>query len=70
MLKIYGIYSSDMVLQRNMLNCLSGNATPGSLVTLNFRNKTYKSNCDDKGDFNLEFESGKEGGPFKLLICN
>ncbi|MBR5646412.1 MAG: hypothetical protein IKX23_07225 [Treponema sp.] len=70
MLSIYGIFSSGMVLQRNAVNCINGKSENNGKIKVCFRNKEYIENCDENGEFKIEFDGGKEGGPFELSVCN
>ena len=70
MLSIYGIFSSGMVLQRNAVNCINGKTEKNNKVTVRFRNKEYIDNYQKDGEFNIEFDGGKEGGPFELSVSD
>lgn len=65
---VYGIYSDGMVLQREVTNCATGSAEPSSSIELSFRGKSYSSQANQKGEWSIEFNPGKAGGPFELSI--
>lgn len=65
-----GIYASGMVLQRNTTNCIFGSAEVFSTVTMNFRGETYSSKTDSNGNWKIEYNPGKEGGPFDLSLSS
>ena len=67
-LKVKGIYSDGMVLQRDVVNCAFGVAEPGAKVVLNFRDSEFSCVCDAEGNWKIEYDVGKAGGPFELKI--
>ena len=69
-LKVKGIYSDGMVLQRDVLNCAFGVAKAGSTILLDFRGLNFSSVCDEKGNWKIEYEVGGAGGPFELKISS
>lgn len=67
-LSINTLFSDNMVLQRNEELSIYGKATPESEVTVTFHDKTYSSETSSNGEWNVELESYKEGGPFILSV--
>lgn len=65
---VKGIYGSGMVLQRETVNCIFGSGKSAALVKLNFRGKVYSSVVDEKGNWEIEFDSLEAGGPFELCL--
>ncbi len=68
MLTVKGIYSDGMVLQRNTTNCIFGSGDKGAKVTLNFRDQKIETVTDSSGNWKIEYNPGKEGGPFAMDI--
>jgi len=65
-----GLYASGMVLQRNTTNCIFGTADAGSTVTMDFRGEKYSAQADSNGNWKIEYNPGKEGGPFELSLLS
>ena len=73
-----GIYADGMVLQRNTINCIFGEAEPGATVEMFFfgqngrnqneGNMRFSASADTFGKWKIEFNPGKEGGPFKIEL--
>lgn len=63
-----GLYSSGMVLQRERTGSIFGKSLADTEVVLKFRNEEYSVKSDNDGNWKIEFNPGKAGGPFKLEI--
>lgn len=62
------MFGNDMVLQRNILIPVWGNADAGATIIARLANKTATTKADDKGKWSLKFPKMKAGGPFTLTI--
>lgn len=65
-----GIYSDGMVLLRNSTNCIFGTSLPNAEVIIKFNNLEFKSKANNQGQWKIEFNPGKEGGPFDFIISS
>ena len=64
---VEGIFASGMVLQRNTENCICGGGADNK-VQLEFRGKKYEAAPDKNGNWSIEYNPGKAGGPFELAL--
>lgn len=64
-----GIYGNGMVLQRECTNCIFGKAEKSSKITLSFRDINKSVFSDKNGDWKIEYNPGKAGGPFEMEIA-
>lgn len=62
------IFSSHMVLQREMPVPIWGNDAPGTLVTAQIAGQTKKSQADASGHWLITFDPLSAGGPHKLTV--
>lgn len=62
------MFGNDMVLQRNILIPVWGNADAGATIIARLDNKTATTKADEKGKWSLKFPKMKAGGPFTLTI--
>lgn len=63
-----GIFSSDMVLQRNQPIVIWGWADKGERVSVTFNNATRKAKPDATGKWSVIFPEMQAGGPFEMKI--
>lgn len=61
-------FSDNMVLQRDGRIPLWGFANPGEKVTVNFKNQTKKTVADGKGNWKINLDPEKFGGPYEMNI--
>jgi sialate O-acetylesterase len=66
--KLPGVLSSNMVLQRNKEIKVWGWADPGEKVSVSFNKKTLSIKADKSGKWNLVFPAMKEGGPYTISV--
>ena len=67
---VEGIFASGMVLQQNTENCICGGGAENNKVQLEFRGKKNETAPDKNGNWSIEYNPGKAGGPFELsLTC-
>ena len=62
------VFSSHMVLQRNIEIPVWGNAIPGTAVTVQLEDKVMKGITDENGKWMLYLPPFKAGGPYKLTV--
>lgn len=62
------VFSSHMVLQRNIDIPLWGNAKPGTEVIAEFGNTQAKGLTDKQGKWMLHLSKFEAGGPYKLIV--
>jgi len=62
------VFSSHMVLQRDMEIPVWGNAVPGSQVQVQFDNNVIKGLADETGKWMVHLPQCKAGGPFRLVV--
>ena len=64
------IMGNDMVLQQQSLCRLWGKATPGKslTVTTSWNNRKYKTIASENGDWLVEVNTPKAGGPYKITF--
>jgi len=67
-LRTKGIYSNGMVLQRDTVNCIFGEAASASKVEMTFRGETYSVQSDSEGNWKIEYNPGNAGGAFEMKI--
>ncbi len=63
-----GIFSSDMVLQRNREIVIWGWADQGERVTITFDKLTKRTKADASGKWKLVFPQKPAGGPYEMKI--
>ncbi len=66
--KLPGLISDGMVLQRDTKLNIWGWASKGERVTVKFNNKSYRTKADTDGKWKVVLPSMKAGGPFKMVI--
>lgn len=62
------LFSDNMVLQRNKTIPVWGWASANELVTVHFNQQTKKVVADKTGNWKVDLEPEKAGGPFELTI--
>ena len=62
------IFSSHMVLQRNIDLKIWGYANPGEKLTLNFNNKDYKIRANKDGKWEITLKPISAGGPYQMSV--
>jgi sialate O-acetylesterase len=62
------VFSSHMVIQRNLPVHVWGNAAPGENVTVSFRGETRSTLGNTLGLWNVYLRPGEAGGPFQLTV--
>lgn len=66
--KLPELISDGMVLQREEPIILWGWAEKNERITVSFKNKIYKAEADEKGDWKITLPKQKAGGPYILKI--
>jgi sialate O-acetylesterase len=66
--RLPGVLTNNMVLQRNKEIKIWGWADKGEKVSVSFNNKTLSVNADKSGKWLLVFPPMKEGGPYSMGI--
>lgn len=67
-LKLPLLYGDNMVLQRNEPIIFEGTANFNEKVSVEFNSKTKIANTDFNGNWKIQFEPMKAGGPYSLKI--
>ena len=67
-IRIAGIFSDNMVLQRDEKIPVWGSAEPGTIISVEFSSYTVKTLTDKDGKWKAELPPVKAGGPFILTI--
>ncbi|WP_242155524.1 sialate O-acetylesterase [Aestuariivivens sediminis] len=62
------IFSSNMVLQRNMDLKIWGTADPEEALTLSFNGQNLKTKADKNGKWQLTLKPMSVGGPFEMIL--
>ncbi len=62
------VLSSNMVLQRNTQTKIWGWANEDENITVNFRGQAVKTTTSSSGNWSINIQTGKAGGPFDLSI--
>ena len=60
------LFQDGMVLQRGEGTRIWGTVDSGSMVTLRFQDKTYRTDVGDTGEWEITFDQLHPGGPFTL----
>lgn len=66
--KLPGIFSTNMVLQRNQLIPVWGWAAPGEKITVQFNKQTVKTKAGKDGKWKVSLKEEAAGGPYKLIV--
>lgn len=66
--KVAGIFSSNMVLQRDINAPIWGTASPGEAITVTIDGLSMTTRATDKGSWMIYLPSFKAGGPFTISI--
>lgn len=66
--KLPQLLADGMVLQRETAIVLWGWADANEKITVGFKNKTYKAEANEKGDWKITLPKQKAGGPYTLKI--
>ena len=67
-IKLPELISDGMVLQRGTPLILWGQASPGEEVELGFKGKHYRTTTDAQGQWTLELEPQRAGGPYEMVF--
>ena len=67
-LKVHGLFSDNMVLQRDVPIKIWGWAKPGAKVSIKFDRKKYSAKANDKGAWKAEMKPHGAGGPFEIYL--
>ena len=66
--KLAGVFSSDMVIQRNHEIIVWGLADKGERVSVSFNNMVKKTKADASGKWKLVFPEMQAGGPYDMKV--
>lgn len=66
--KLPSLYSSHMVIQRDLPVIVRGRADVGETVSVSFRGQTRKAVPDEVGQWEVALPPGNAGGPFSLEV--
>lgn len=67
-LEIPALFTDHMVLQQDVPLPVWGRATPGGLVTVQFREQIIRTFADEQGHWQVSLKPFKAGGPYTLHI--
>lgn len=62
-------FADNMVLQRDTIVPLWGDAAPRERITLNFMGETYRVRADREGKWRVDLPAMPAGGPYQLSIA-
>ena len=62
-LRLHGLFSDHMVLQRDMPLRVWGSAAPGEAVQLVFRGQSLRTRADARGRWEMRLKPEPAGGP-------
>lgn len=66
--RLPGIFSDKMVLQRDTPIPLWGFADPKETVVIEFNGKQYKTRASQTGEWAVNLQKHKAGGPYELRV--
>lgn len=66
--KLPKLISNGMVLQRDTKIKIWGWSAPNEKIAIDFINKKYKINSNDKGEWEMQLSNLKAGGPYAMKI--
>lgn len=69
-LRIHESLGSNMVLQRDRPNTIHGIGSSRQRVEVCFGGKTYETEIDNNGDWEVQIPKMKAGGPHEIRICS
>jgi len=69
-LRVAGIFSDNMVLQREEKIPVWGTSAPGTIIYADLCNKIVKTKTDKNGNWKIWLPAAKAGGPYTLTIGN
>ena len=69
-LKIHGLFTDNMVLQRGVANEIWGWAKPGSKINIKIAGRNYNSQADYTGRWEVNLRPHQAGGPYKLELSS
>lgn len=67
-IKLPRLISDGMILQQQTETRIWGWASPGEVVTIDFKGRTYTVSTDEEGNWGLTFEPMSAGGPHSLSL--
>lgn len=68
--KLHGLFTDNMVLQRDMKVPVWGTAKPGETVLVEFQGQKVAATADAKGKWLATLAPLKAGGPFKMTVTD
>lgn len=66
--RLAGIFSDHMVLQRDARIPIWGWGAPQETVTIHFAGKEYKTKVSEAGEWSMELPKHKAGGPYEMKV--
>ncbi len=66
--EVAGVYSSGIVVQRDVTLPVWGTSQPGSEIKVDFAGQSQVAKTDSDGKWMVKFQPIKEKGPFKLIV--
>lgn len=66
--RLAGIFSDHMVLQRDTHIPIWGWGTPQETVTIHFAGKEYQTKVSEAGEWSMELPKHKAGGPYEIKV--
>lgn len=66
--RLPGIFSTNMVLQRNQPIPVWGWAAPGEKITVSFNKQTVKTKAGKNGKWQIALQQEQAGGPYTLVV--
>jgi sialate O-acetylesterase len=68
LVKLPGIFTDHMVLQRNVPLQIWGTASPNERISLIFHRQQKTVNADEQGNWKVMLTAEKAGGPYQLIV--
>src|SRR6056297_1386728 len=67
-IKLPAIFNDHMVVQRNAEIPIWGKADPGGIIAVEFANQKKQTKVDADGNWHVELNPVKAGGPYEMKI--
>ena len=67
-IELNSMFSDNMVLQRNQDIPIWGIADPGGQIVVSLNNKQKKGKVDENGNWRVDLNAAKAGGPYELSV--
>lgn len=62
------LITDGMVLQRNQINIIWGKSSPNEKIVIKFNNRSFYTNADEEGNWEVKLSPFHAGGPYTMVI--